>query len=266
MSGTVYQLVDRSKNRNVFFLNTIASGSPYGATLAKHVLSILDSNNNPAFPGSGAVNFQGLNMPLGYVLNTVETLGVVKPTEPTLAAGGEYGFTLTQYNPYTNAYVNHTINASVPLVGGVTTPGTIATAWAAQIASFKDFNVTTSVSGAVLTITAAAGYPILTVPAVTGGVTLGSGTTGVAGVGNTYDMQAMNGITTAPFSTYAGYVAANAYDLAVFDWQSTSGAQGETVFFVNTGDANYTNFKTQLVTNILKVGSASFAEAALAVD
>ncbi len=262
--STVYQLSDRNKKLNVFFLNTILASGTYGASLAKHKLAINDSTGNPAFP-SGSINFQELELPIGYVLNLAETLGVVKPTEPTLAAGGEYGFTITQYNPYTGATVSHPIYASVPVISGVTTAGTIATAWANQIAMFQDLNVSTSVTGAVLTITALAGYPILTIGGQFGGVTLTSGTTGVAGIGNTYDMEANNGITGQPFSNFAGYNPANSYDMCVFNHNTYDGEEGQTILFVNTGDASYSSWFTQVVTDYLKM-AAGYAEAALAVD
>lgn len=263
--ATVYQLVDRNKRRNVFFLQSILTTGTYGALLAKHKLSINDLNGVPAFP-NGTINFQELELPLGYVSNLAETAGVVKPTEPILALGGEYGFTLTQYNPYTGATVSQTIYASVPLVGGVTTPGTIATAWKSVISFLEGFNIASmTISGGVLTITAAAGYPLLTVTAATGGTTFTSGTPGVAGIGNNADMEAMNGITSAPFASYPGWVAGTSYDLCVFNWNDYDGNQCQTILFVNINDATYASWKTLVVTDYLDQ-AAGYAEAALAVN
>jgi hypothetical protein len=253
-----------------FFLNSIVTTSTYGATLAKGQLTILDKNGYSAFP-LGSAMFQGMNLPLGYSVNLAETDGVVKPTEPTLAQDTEYGFILQQFNPFLNSFVTHYVYASTTTT---TTAGTIANLWATQISFFKDLNVTTSVSGAVLTITAASGYPVLLASGGYNGVTFTSGTTPVVGIGNVNDLTAYNDIVGQPFSNYTdsngtGYsaaIAATGYDRVVFNYQTIDGSQYQTILFVNISDTNYSNFKTSLVTDILKVGGLSYAEQAVAVN
>ena len=185
-----------------FFLGAlIPHSSPYGIDFATsgepHMIGIFDSAGNAVFQnGSGYVDFREVSIVTGAVqAYTAETDAILTATEPTLAANTTYGFYITQYNPTAlsslRGWVNPPIYISANTGTGPLTAGTIATLWASQVnllTKNNNLQVTATSSGAVLTITANAGYPLVLLNNPVNGVTLAVSTAGVQSLGNSVDL------------------------------------------------------------------------------
>jgi hypothetical protein len=243
---------------NVGFINAINGTTPYGVTLLNTRLGVVDANGVNMFPNeNGTVNIRTVNaanLAGGiYTATSAGTQGVVTPTEPTLAANTTYGFTLTQYNPYTGETVILPVSYNTGV--GALTAGTAATAWEVLLKA-SNIQATYSILGGALTITAKTGYEIITMTSLIGGVTAGATTAGAYSSGEAADMTALNGRGSS-WSSYTGYVSTNNYAKYDMIYSLQDGTLCETVFFVNSGDANFSNFQTKLLTDALQLGEGS---------
>ena len=258
----------------VFFLNHInTQPSNYGATLNPGKrLSVVDFSGNLAFQGcdNGTVDFLSIQTPtlngVIYTASTAETLGIVHAKEPnsTLVANTTYGFWLTQVNPYTCQTISQFIYYSTGTTNSLTT-GSACTAWATQIANAGFFVTTSGANTQELTITAITGYPLLNISNKENLITGTSDTTGAVssgiseGTNNTLgDMNYPNKVNGQgqPFSSYTGYISANAYDIYSFTCKDANGNGHLFYLLVNTGDTNYSSFTSTFLT-LLELGSVT---------
>jgi hypothetical protein len=123
------------------------------------------------------------------------------------------------------------------------------------------FASVTPVAG-VITITAATGYPTVSLSGASY-VTLGVTTPFVTSYGVTEGTSNLFGDMnwrqpyTQAFSAYTNYVATNSYDINVFTAVDARGNKHLFYIFINTGDTNYSNFKTAYLTDILELGAGT---------
>jgi hypothetical protein len=77
------------------------------------------------------------------------------------------------------------------------------------------------------------------------------------GTGNLFGDMNWRQPYTQPFSAYTNYVATNSYDINVFTAVDSRNNKHLFYIFINTGDANYSNFKTIYLTDILELGAGT---------
>jgi len=257
-----------------FFLDNISGSSPYGISFSPSTnpnqLQIKDSNNNQLFP-EGYQSILELQVPKGYQTAIAETDGIWTVTEPTLVAYTTYGFTLTQYYPFgvgggNIGNTNPPIRVEFNTGAGVLTAGTAATAWALAINNLQSkgiINCTATSAGAVLTVTAGAGFPLLNLNQPQGIVVIANGTPGVQSLGYPTDL-ANAGYTlgTPP----VGYLSTGVYDKISFFYNvplpgALAGSRVQKKNAILWADENATNFsawKTYLL-SVLEGTIAGFA-------
>lgn len=232
----------RVQERNYYIAQAFKT-TPYGVSIVTNKLQILDSLsispwNSAAAAGIDDRSAGTLN---GYQAAVSETAGIVTVTEPTLVASTTYAFTFTQYNPVTKEKQTQEISYTTPDVG--TPPvGSVVTALALIINSLKIFNLASATaSGAVLTITAATGYPLISLSNSIGGLTFAVSTSGVASLGTQWDMNNIGD---------TGATAGVLYDVIDFTYEVGT-PEGETQkyltrLYINQSGANYAGFKAAL--------------------
>lgn len=238
-----------------FFLEPTIGSSPYGISWAPsgepNQLKIVDSSNNSVFP-QGFISVQGLSIPAGYQSATAETPAVWTATEPTLAGQTTYGFTIIQYSTKSGVWKN-----AIPIVAntgnGPLTAGTMATLWADAINLMNttgQINATATSSGAVLTITAAAGYPIFILNQPVNGVTLNESTAGVQSLGYAIDLTAAgytSGAQPQNFSSSGIYDKISFFYDVQLPGSAVAGSRKQrynVILWVDTTSADYSVWKT----------------------
>jgi hypothetical protein len=240
----------------VYFINTINThsvalpgssantGSYYGLYLNAGTVSLTDSAGVSAFGFYGAIDFDSITPgTAAYKARVTETVAIATYTEGTLAANTDYYFTVTQLIPSVSGNTN--LSARVRFnSGSVTTANSVATGLGAELLKLQGFKLASATaSGGVLTITAAAGFPILFLSGVDSVGTIALSTPGVQSFGYNTDM------VNAGWSTYAGYSSGNTYDQFKVTYKRTINDQqvvSQAIVFINHADANLTNLKNAL--------------------
>lgn len=262
---------------NYFLENT--PSTPYGILFdtAGNIggLQIVDVNGNPLFPGSG-VKYSSLSIPAGYQSAVAEVDAIWTATEPTLIADESYSFRIFQWDTLNNAWLGQ--GDGTKIFGDTqttTTAGTVATQWASQINLFATTGIikaSATSSGAVLTVTALAGYPIMILKTPTNGVVLAETTVGVQSFGYPLDLMAKGyqpiGATRSyPFQATVvppnGYLSTGIYDLVAFYFNeplvgSLAGSRNQRYranLWIDQNGNNYAAWKTYF----LSVGEGTIA-------
>lgn len=265
---------------HVFFLNSIVSSTPYGAKLnAGKRLTLQDSNGYSPFAtvDNGSIDYTSIeSLSLNgdiYYLNQAETAGVVTATvSGTLTAGNQVGFWVWQFDPYNRQPINIPVFTTIVTGDTVTT---VAARLAAIVVASSSIGspVNTSPNGfhfasvtpsaGVITITAATGYPTVSLSGASANVAPAISTAYVTsygiteGTNNLFGDMSWGRVYTQPFSSYTSYVASNAYDINVFTALDSRNNKHLFYIFVNIGDTNYSNFKTAYLTDILELGAGT---------
>lgn len=259
-----------------FFLDTIPSAGTHGISFSPSTnpgqLQIFGGaiGAAPAVFPQGYQYVKSMTVVGGYQTAIAEVPGVWTVTEPTLVANTTYGFSITQYQPFGTG--GGEWNANPPFRPAYntgiygTTAGLAATAWAAEINNLKSkglLNCTAVAVGAVLTITAGAGFPLLLINEPVGIVAIANGTPGVQSLGYPTDL-ANAGYTqgTPP----AGYLSTGIYDKIVFQYETqlTGAVVGsrfqvnQAILWADQGAANFAAWKTYLL-SVLEGTISGFA-------